>query len=201
MEGWRRKHPRLRFVPFVFALAVSAPLFYFSFFASPILVPSVTAKQISQNSIRTLDVYAMGRVNQGLIPVSISGSISDPSASRLRLTTAPPGSADLSQDQPNCCTISDGIFVGTALLGTAESPVTGTSAVPFRFESGDGFLEAAGNFAINVESLPGGNRWAFMVVSFLSILTTIMAFLQAWHPAAEREPPAKEQGKRTGKVE
>ena len=64
----------------------------------------------------------------------ISGSIYDPTISRLILITRTPGSA-VSQVQTSCCVISDQTFVGTAQLGTAESPVTGTPVVAFQLVS------------------------------------------------------------------
>jgi hypothetical protein len=156
-------------------------LIYNAIIADPIRIADVTAQPTFQDpSIGNLDVHATGRLEQGLVPVAVSGSISDPSVSGLTLITGPPGSAVLSQQQKGCCTISDMTFVGTAQLGTAHSPLTRTSVVPFRLVSSDGnTLEAAGSLAVNVESFPGGSPLAYQIIGVLSILATVIAVGQS----------------------
>jgi hypothetical protein len=60
-----------------------------------------------------------------------------------------------------------------AQLGTAES------SVPFRLiDSDSGALLAAGNFAVNVESFPGGSRLAQETIAYLGLLATMIALAQ-----------------------
>ena len=197
---WLRRSPLVRFV-LLLCVAGFAALFYYAYFADPIQIPGVTPQPAFLNSsIGNLDIHATGRLKQGLVPLSVSGSIFDPSISRLTLVTGPPGGAVLSQVQPNCCAISGMTFVGTAQLGSAESPVTGTSVVPFRLVSSDGNTsEAAGSLAVNVDSFPGGSPVAYMIIAGLSLLATLIAIAQVVFPPerqAAAGPPSP--GRRPG---
>lgn len=150
-------------------------------FAETIQIPDVSAQPALLNSIGTLDIRGAGRVDNGVVPLVISGSISDPSVSRLTLITRSPGSA-VAQAQASCCPISNGTFVGTAQLGTAESPVTGTPVVAFQLvASGSNTIEAAGNIAVHVESFPGGgSRLAVEVIAWLSLFATMISLLTSF---------------------
>lgn len=176
----RRWGKLLSFVLLLCIAGVTGSLFVYAYLADPTQIAIVTPQpSFKDPSIGPLDIRALNGVKQGLVTVAVSGSISDLSVSRLTLFTGPPGSADLSQEQTTCCVISDMTFVGTAQLGTAESPIIGTSVIPFQLvSSGNNTLEAAGSLAVSIESLPGGSPLAYKIIDGLSILATMITIMQ-----------------------
>lgn len=161
-------------------ISITGSLFYYAYYADPSQIAVVTPQPVSKDpSIGPLDIRAMNGLEHGLVQVAVSGSISDLSVSRLTLITGAPGSADLSQRQATCCVISDMTFVGTAQLGTEESPITGTSVVPFQLvSSGSDTVEVAGSLAVSIESLPGGSPLAYKIIDGLGIFATMIAIVQ-----------------------
>jgi hypothetical protein len=202
--GRRRGGKLLSFVLLLCVTSITVSLFYYAYLADPAQIAVVTPQPVFKDpSIGPLDIRAMNGLKHGLVPVAVSGSISDLSVSRLTLITGSPGSADLSQKQTTCCVIADMTFVGTAQLGTAESPITGTSVLPFQLvSSGSNTVEVAGSLAVSIESLPGGSPLAYKIIGGLSIFATLIAIVQglpsssvrAVFPAGRRErEPGKEK--------
>jgi hypothetical protein len=160
---------------------ITVSLYYYAYLTAPIQIADVTPQITVLTSIGTLDIHAAGRVDHGAVPLVISGSISDPTVTRLTLITRFPGSA-VGQVQTSCCAISDQTFVGTAQLGT-ESPVTGTPAVvAFQLvANGSNTIEAAGNIAVQVETFPGGgSQLAIKVIAGLSLIAALVALLTSF---------------------
>lgn len=181
-RGWGKL---LSFVFLLFIVGITGSLFVYAYLTDPTQIAVVTPEPVlKDSSIGPLDIRATSGLEHGLVQVAVSGSISDLSVPRLILITGPPDSADLSQRQASCCVISDMSFVGLAQLGTAESPITGTSVIPFQLvSSGSNAIEVAGSIDVRIESLPGGSPLAYKIIDGLGILATMITIVQ-WLPSS-----------------
>jgi len=169
----------------------TAGLFYFGYVAEPVQIADVTLQPAVLSGVSAVNVQTVGRADNGLVPLVINGTITDLSADRLTLITRAPGSA-VDQVQVNCCVISGQTFGGTAQIGSAASPVTGSSVIAFRLVSaGIDTTEAAGDLTVSVESLPGGgSKAAIDIITFLSLLATSITVVQWRLPSLSNLPEA-----------
>jgi hypothetical protein len=166
----------LRIGPLLFLVLATAVLTYYAYIAEPVQIADVIQQAVVLNGVSTVNVQTAGRVDNGLVPLVINGTVTDPAADRLTLITQAPGGG-IDQVQATCCVISGQTFVGTAQVGTTASPVTGRSAVTFRLMStGTDTMEAAGTFAVSVESFPGGD--SKLAIDIIAVLSLVATFIQ-----------------------
>ena len=169
-------------VTFTLAVAITATLGYFAHIAESIQLADISVQPAVRDRIRTLEVKAAGRVDHGAVPVLITGSIDDPTVSRLTLITTAPGST-AAPTQTDCCAVSKLAFIGTAQLGTPRSPVTRTPLVAFQLvPAGGNRIVASGTIAVHVESYPGGNQLANDIILGLSLFATVISLLRLRRP-------------------
>lgn len=168
----------IRAMPSLFFLSlIAAALFYYANLAQPIQLATVTPQQSTLASISNLNMQPAGQVRNGQVQLLISGLISDPTASQLILFTRSPASAHW-QPQAACCGISGQELGGTAVLGSPESPLTGTQVMAFRLISTGGTIEAQGTITVTIDSYPNGRKLVLDVVDVLSVLAILVTLWQ-----------------------
>ena len=160
------------------SLAFAATLVYFANIAQPTQIASISPQPaISQNDL-TAYLQPDGPISHGVLQVIVSGTITDPTVSRLVFVTHSPGSAKAHR-QANCCVISGLTFAGTAEIGTAQTPVTQVPVVVFQLLSSAGIVEATGSITLRIESFPAGSKLAFdSLATALSLIASLIALAQ-----------------------
>jgi hypothetical protein len=152
--------------------------------AEPVQLANIAPELTSSTYVGLLAVTTAGHVDQGSVPLQITGTLNASAGfvTVVELDTRPSGESRW-QKQPACCTILEASFTGSADLRVA-------SARTFEFQlvsGGDQTVLAAGAIAVQLESYPSGSQRATNIIGGLGGgLGLITVLPQIWGSLPKR---------------
>lgn len=159
----------------VLAIAIVGALVWFAYLAQPVQLANVTTQLNPSPYIDSFVVAGTGHVDQGSVPLRVTGMLTEAgtSVAALELDTRPSGESPW-QKQPTCCTL-----LGSAFTGSASLSVASTRAFDFQLVSAsDNIVLATGTLAVHLESFLGDSQLAINLIVGLGLAAVVLEILR-----------------------